>query len=116
MQNKRSIHNTGGLKMNISSTRRNKGAIIAAASVASFALATALQAQPIGNPNAGNNWSTTSVVEVAAHSGEAGSREITHWIDGGGVTGTNGELVLASSGAAGLAYFGMSRFPSGGGG
>src|SRR5947207_3035764 len=101
--------------MNISLTRR-RGAIVAAASVASLALTTAIQAQPIGNPTAGNGWSTQSGVAVGRHSGEAGGRDIVHLIDGGGIQGTNGDQMQLASGAAGFAYFGMSRLASAGGG
>src|SRR5437762_6775728 len=101
--------------MNISLTRR-RGAIVAAASVASLALTTAIQAQPIGNPNAGNGWSTQSGVAVGRHSGEAGGREIVHLIDGGGIQGTNGDQMKYAPGdATGFSYFGMSRLPSIGG-
>ncbi len=97
------------------SKNQRRMAICAAASVASLALLSTAGATPIGNPNAGNGWSTTSAVSVLAHSGEAGGRDITHLIDGGGMSGANGELALAGVGAGSFPYMGMSRLMSAGG-
>lgn len=55
-------------------------------------------AAPVGNPNAGNNWSTTSAVSIVRHSGErdtgsgGSGREIINMINGSGISGTSGEL------------------------
>ncbi len=90
-------------------SRRARTSVYAAASVACLALAPIARGTPIGNPNAGNGWSTTSAVSVLAHSGEAPGREITHLIDGGGISGVNGEQSALAAGADGFSVFGMSR-------
>ena len=97
------------------SKNQRRMAICAAASVASLALLSTAGAIPIGDPNAGNGWSTLSAVTLLAHSGEAGGRDMIHLIDGGGISGPNGEFADVAAGGPGFVYYGMSRFPSGGG-
>ena len=96
-------------------SRRTRTLVYAAASVACLALSPIAPGTPIGNPNAGNGWSTTGAVSIRAHSGQALGRDISHIIDGGGITGANGERHVTSSvdgtGSTGFSTFADFRSP-----
>lgn len=81
-----------------------------------------VQAVPIGSPNAGNSWSTTSAVSISDYSGErdtsgdpsgAGNRKVINTINGSGISGVNGDL-HANGGTAG--QMGMFASLAGGAG
>jgi hypothetical protein len=68
-------------------TRREHGLTSAALSLAAaliFGGPSSLLAGAIGNPNAGNGWSSTAAISVSASSSRAG-RPVIHTIDGSGI-------------------------------